>query len=149
ARKLDQSRSAAATGPKLMPVPRDGDLPLSFPQQQMWYLHQLEPDSPAYHISCAVRLCGPLRAASLSRALDEIIQRHESLRTRFALSEGRPVQRIGPPFHLDLAPLDVAPDPAGTRPERVHDLALRFSQEPFDLSRGPLIRAKLLVLGAQ
>ena len=76
--------------PPILPVPRDGDLPLSFAQQRLWFFDQLEPGTPAYNIPAAVRLKGPLNVVALEQSLNEIVKRHESLRTTFGNVDGRP-----------------------------------------------------------
>ncbi|MFL6197989.1 MAG: amino acid adenylation domain-containing protein, partial [Thermoanaerobaculia bacterium] len=123
-------RSAA---PPLVPVPRDLPLPLSFAQQRLWFLHQMEPESAVYNMPAAIHLRGPLDSAVLAAAIGEVVRRHESLRTRFA--DG-PVQVIDPPAPFVLAEIDLA----GLASE-----ALR----PFDLSLGPLLRASLARLGGE
>ena len=86
----------ARASPPLVSVPRTDDLPLSFAQQRMWFLHQLEPDSPAYHILVGVRLSGPLNLPILEQCLNEIVRRHATLRTTFTLVDGinQTVQRL-------------------------------------------------------
>jgi hypothetical protein len=76
-------------------VARDGDLPLSFAQQRLWFIDQLEPGSATYNISSGVRMSGVLQVEALERALSEVVRRHEALRTSFPTVDGLPVQRIG------------------------------------------------------
>ncbi len=92
-------RAGAGEGaPPLLPVPRDGrPLPLSFAQQRLWFLHRLEPGSPAYNIPYALRLRGPLDPAAFRAALGGVVRRHESLRTVFGTEHGEPVQTVLPP----------------------------------------------------
>src|SRR5271166_5525673 len=103
---LDDLRHGDARPPENIP-PRSGDgrPPLSFSQQRLWFLHQLEPDSAAYNAIDAVRLSGPLDVDALRRGLDAIVARHEVLRTTFDLRDGEPVQAIAPrgtwPLELD------------------------------------------------
>ncbi|HEX8272559.1 MAG TPA: amino acid adenylation domain-containing protein, partial [Longimicrobiaceae bacterium] len=123
--------------------------PLSFAQQRLWFLHQLEPASPLYNMFSPFRLLGPLDAAALGTALGEIVRRHEALRTVFAAEAGEPVQVVSPPggWKLDveeLCGLDEAGREAGVR-RRMQAEAVR----PFDLAAGPLFRARLLRLGAE
>ncbi|HYO16989.1 MAG TPA: amino acid adenylation domain-containing protein, partial [Thermoanaerobaculia bacterium] len=148
AERVDELR-AASRGfalPALQPVPRGGDLPLSFSQERLWFLEQLAPGSAAYHIPTAVRLRGALSPELLGRSLTEVARRHEALRTSFPASGGRPVQRIAP--DLSLAPPRV--DLSGLAPEAREREARRLTSEeaarPFDLERGPLARAVLLRL---
>src|SRR5256885_8156051 len=88
-------------------APRDGDLPLSFAQQRLWFLHQLDPESPAYNQLAAVRLVGRLDKAVLERALGEIIRRHEILRTNFQSVAGKPDQVIRPAGEFILPVIDL------------------------------------------
>ncbi|NOK22422.1 amino acid adenylation domain-containing protein, partial [Corallococcus carmarthensis] len=133
--------SAARTqAPVLRPVPRDGDLPLSFAQQRLWFIDQLQPLSAAYHMPTFVRLVGPLEEASLQRALDELVRRHEALRTTFVQHEGQPLQRISATAELPL--VVVEPGALALEPQ-LHEEASR----PFQLDSGPLARAKLWRLG--
>ncbi|MES2940630.1 MAG: non-ribosomal peptide synthase/polyketide synthase, partial [Pseudomonadota bacterium] len=132
--------------PAIRRVSRDEPLPLSFAQQRLWFLAQLAPESRAYHIPLGLRLSGPLDHAALRRTLDRIVARHEALRTVFALEGGQPVQRIAPPdtgFTLHMQDLRAGPG-ADTQ---VKALAAREAVDAFDLSTGPLIRGRLLVLG--
>ncbi|HZB44769.1 MAG TPA: condensation domain-containing protein, partial [Pyrinomonadaceae bacterium] len=137
-------QTAEAARPR--PVPRDGELPLSFVQQRFWFLDQLMPGSAAYNIPTAVRLSGTLDAAALERSFDEVVRRHEVLRTTFAVVEGRPRQVIAAESKTRLALVDLGARPAGEREAEAERLALEEAQEPFDLARGPLLRAKLLRL---
>ncbi|MEO6196443.1 MAG: amino acid adenylation domain-containing protein [Thermoanaerobaculia bacterium] len=135
--------------PPILPVSRDGDLPLSFAQQRFWFLHQVEPDSPAYNSPKAVRLAGRLDAAVLERTLGEVLRRHEVLRTTFPTADGGPRQRIAPvsPFHLPRIDLTGLAD----SPRETVSLGLMTEEarRPFDLARGPLLRAHLLRLGEE
>ncbi|HEX6039474.1 amino acid adenylation domain-containing protein, partial [Longimicrobium sp.] len=146
ARALDGAARAAL--PPIEPAPRDGPVPLSFAQQRLWFLEQMGNLGSAYHIHRAVRLRGALDRAALVAALDGLVARHEALRTTFAEVDGVPAQRIAPArasrFALvehDLAGRDDADAELG----RVLGEAARA---PFDLEQGPLIRGRLVRLGA-
>jgi amino acid adenylation domain-containing protein len=130
-------------------APRGGDLVLSSAQRRLWFLDKLTPGQSTYNIPLAVRLTGTLREAALLRSLDEIIRRHEALRTTFIEHEGEPRQRINPPEPLALERLDLSAEPAATRLERARAAAARRAQEPFDLAQGPLLRAVLIRLDAE
>ena len=121
---------------------RTGPLPLSFSQERLWFLDQLDPGSAAYNIPAAVELAGPLDAEVLREALGEVVRRHEALRTTFPSHGGEPYQAIAPAAPLQLPVVDV--DAAAAA-----DFARREAVQPFDLAAGPLLRATLLRLGAE
>jgi amino acid adenylation domain-containing protein len=123
--------------------------PLSFAQQRLWFLDQLQPGNPAYSISFAVHLKGLLHVALLEQSLNEIVRRHEVLRTTFSTAEGQPVQVIAPSLILPLPVVDCQKLPEFKREAEVRRLATQEAQQPFDLTQGPLLRAKLLRLGQQ
>jgi amino acid adenylation domain-containing protein/non-ribosomal peptide synthase protein (TIGR01720 family) len=135
--------------PPLVPVPRDRDLALSFAQERLWFLHQLEPDSPFYNVPSVLRLKGQLDVAALTRALDEIVRRHEVLRTTFKAVDGRPVQVVHEHVELEV-PVIRWPElsPEG-REEAARAESSAEARRPFDLATGPMIRARLLVVGAE
>ncbi|MFP5260526.1 MAG: amino acid adenylation domain-containing protein [Blastocatellia bacterium] len=124
--------------------PRPDSIPLSFAQQRLWFLNQLEPESAAYNISAAFRLAGRLDRAALERALNEIIRRHEILRTTFRVLGGQPVQIISPHESMSLDFSKLAETITGSAEERVRNLVREEANTPFNLSAGPLLRAKLL-----
>jgi acyl carrier protein len=134
-----------AAAPPLVPDARRGDLPLSFSQERLWFLDQLEPGSTAYNIPRAFRLEGHLEHAILERALSEIVRRHEALRTTFSASEGRAVQVIAPPAPVRLGVEDLGALPDAERLAEAQRLATAEVQQPFDLAR-PLYRVRLLRL---
>lgn len=92
--------------PALVPVSRNEDLPLSFSQERLWFLYQLQSDSSTYNVSFAFRLQGLLNITALENSLNEIIQRHETLRTTFVVAENTRVQAIAPSFKLTLPIVD-------------------------------------------
>jgi len=127
-------------------VTRDGPLPLSFAQQRLWFLDQLEPGSAAYHVPILIRLTGPLNASTLEYGIREVVDRHESLRTRFNNVDERPIQVIAPPGSWRLQTIDLSDV---DEPER--EALRRANVEarlPFDFSTGPLLRATLWHVGA-
>ncbi|HEV7515038.1 MAG TPA: amino acid adenylation domain-containing protein, partial [Thermoanaerobaculia bacterium] len=134
----------AATIPPITPVPRSAELPLSFAQQRLWFIDQLEPGSPAYNIPAAFRLSGRLDRAALAASLAEIVRRHETLRTTFATVSGRPVPCLAPAVAADLQKIDLGALPEETRSREERRLAREEARRPFDLARGPLFRAALL-----
>ena len=128
--------------PAIARVPRDRPLPLSFSQQRLWYLDQLESGNVAYNNPSALRLSGALDVAALERALNEVVRRHEALRTTFVLEDSGPVQRIAETLSV---PLPVVPlEAEGDRDAAIARLAREEARRPFDLAAGPLIRAALL-----
>ncbi len=130
----------------LLPVAREQRLPLSFAQQRLWFLSELEPSSSFYNMPAAVRLVGHLEPDVLRRALNEIIRRHESLRTSFPAEGGQPRQEIAPALELELAVHDLCEMPVPEREAEGLRLATEEARHPFDLARGPLFRAGLVRL---
>jgi len=122
--------------------------PLSFAQERLWFLDQVQPGNPFYNVATAVRLGGALRPAVLAAVLDEVRRRHEALRTTFLAIDGKPVQRIAPPAAAPLPVVDLAALAAGRRQDVAAALARAEALRPFDLSRGPLLRHALLRHGA-
>jgi amino acid adenylation domain-containing protein len=144
AEALQGGREAA---PPLSRIQRDRDLPLSFAQQRLWFLDQLNPGGTAYNVPVAVRLEGDLDVAVLRRAMGEVVRRHEVLRTTFAVRGGEPVQVIAPGLDLPVPLADLAALPEGARMAEARRLARREARRPFDMTAGPLMRASLLTLG--
>ena len=142
--ELAQGTPSFLLAPLPPPLPRTGEWPLSFAQQRLWFLDQLAPGSPLYNIPSAVRLGGPLDVSALSRGLQELLRRHDALRTTFASREGGPVQLIAESLSIPLDVLDVAYLPPSEREARARELARQEALRPFDLERGPLVRTTLL-----
>ncbi|HEY9850992.1 MAG TPA: amino acid adenylation domain-containing protein [Leptolyngbyaceae cyanobacterium] len=129
------------------PVPRNQKFPLSWNQQQLWFIAQLATDTPVYNEPCTIRLPGVIDVNNLSKALNEIIKRHESLRTRFITVDGQPVQVIEPlshPFNLQF--VDLRQLPINQREAEALRLATIEAKQPFDLTFSPLLRANLMQL---
>jgi hypothetical protein len=121
--------------------------PLSFAQQRLWFLDQMNPGAPVYNVPLATRLTGPLDAGAFERALQAVVHRHDTLRTTFATGEGgAPVQVVAPELSLPLPVTDLRAVPGEGQEGVVRRLAVEESQRPFDLARGPLVRATLLRL---
>jgi amino acid adenylation domain-containing protein len=148
ARVIQEQISAGklSEAPPFTRVPRDGELPLSFAQQRMWFFEQLSSGMSAFNIAAGIRLKGSLNVAALEQTFSEIIRRHEILRTTFRAVNSEPVQSIQPPtsFGLPLVNLSLLAT------ERNEHEAARLAQEetvrPFDLGTGPLARPTLLRL---
>jgi len=121
--------------------------PVSFAQQRLWLLDQLQPNNPAYNIPTALRVQGRLNVGTLARCLSEIVRRHEVLRTTFATQEGEPVQVIAPILTLTFPLVDLSGLAEAGREDEVHRWVREESLRSFDLQRGPLLRATLLRLG--
>src|SRR6185503_10730683 len=126
-------------------LPR-AELPLSFAQQRLWFLDQLAPGSAAYNLSGRLRLEGQLDASSLEASLNEIVRRHEALRTIFSTHDGEPVQIILSELLLPLPLIDLSHLPTSERETAIRQLCEEEASQPFDLSTGPLVRARLLRL---
>jgi len=151
ARAVEERLGSAVAPPlvRMAPVDRTGELPLSFAQERLWFLDQLEGGEPIYNVPLAARLTGSLEAGILRRALDAVVERHESLRTTFRNVSGRPSQVI----HGELAPawteVDLTGVPEAERQAAVRRHAGAFARLPFDLAAGPLVRVALLATGAE
>ena len=135
------------TSPPLLPVARDEELPLSFAQQRLWFIHCLEPDSPAYNMPFALRLTGDLNLLALRQSLNEIVRRHKVLRTTFANVDGRSVQTVTETSELGLRVIDLQFLDQDRREQQVLRLAHTEAHRPFDLVRDPLLRVTLVRLG--
>jgi len=136
----------AAQTPPIQPVPRGEPLPVSFAQQRLWFLDQLNPGSIEYLIAIALRLAGELDEAVLAKSLGEIVARHEVLRTRFEVAEGVPVQVIEPPAGLALPVTDLSGLTGQQAEIEVSAAISAESARPFDLGTAPLLRGRLLRL---
>lgn len=121
-----------------------GEIPLSFAQERLWFLDQLEPGSPVYNVCEAVRMKGTLDVGVLERSLNEIVRRHESLRTNFITAEGRAVQVVAPARTLTLNVVDISAWRDGSTDQELHRRIVEESRRPFDFTRDLLIRALLV-----
>jgi alpha-ketoglutarate-dependent taurine dioxygenase/acyl carrier protein len=133
--------------PPLLTVSRSEELPLSFAQARLWFLDRITPGNCAYNIPAAVRLTGVLNVPALQQSLNEIVHRHEALRTTFAMGNEQPIQVIAPSLTLPLPIVDLRELPEAEQQAKVQQLAIKEAQCPFDLERDPLLRATLLQLG--
>jgi alpha-ketoglutarate-dependent taurine dioxygenase/acyl carrier protein len=137
--------TAASPATAIQPAPRDGPLPLSFAQEGLWFADQLNPGNPVNNNYRAVRLTGPLDHAVMQKAVDELVQRHEALRTTFPTVDGAPVQAIAATVSVPVTVLDA---PQAARGQISPDEALLRADicRPFDLARGPLLRVSVFRL---
>jgi non-ribosomal peptide synthetase component F len=152
AARIEEARRRALGRPEppILPRSRDREVPLSFAQERLWFMDQLEPGNSAYNMPRALRCLGPLDFAALCAALSALVARHESLRTSLPLGkQGAAVQRIAPVSRFRLPVVDLS----GLLEEAREVLALRLAryeaERPFDLARGPLMRGTRLLLAAE
>lgn len=143
----EANRSAPLSSGLIEKVSRNGNLGLSFAQERLWFLHQLDSQTSVYNAPVVVRLTGPLNVPALEYTLNEIVRRHESLRTTFAATEGKPAQVISSDASITLRLIDLRSIDGHKAQGLSEALALKETQHPFDLNRGPLLRALLLRLG--
>lgn len=136
----------ATVRPAITPVTRDRELPLSFAQQRLWIFNQLEPNNPVYNMVGIIRLVGTLHVAALEQSLNALVQRHEILRTRFVTIEDHPTQVIIPALTVPLPIVDLTDISTAIKEEEAQWLIDKEALAPFDLARGPLLRATLLRL---
>lgn len=130
----------------ICPIPRAENLPLSFAQQRLWFLSQLEPDSSSYNISAAVRLQGRLNLAALQQSFQEIINRHETLRTSFETVDGQPIQIIAPSLDFAISIISLDECSLWEQEKQIRHLTTQAAQQPFDLNKSPLLRVNLVQL---
>jgi non-ribosomal peptide synthetase component F/alpha-ketoglutarate-dependent taurine dioxygenase len=150
AERIELARGETASdGPALVRVPRDRPLPLSFAQQRLWFLSQLEPESPSYNIPSAIRLSGVLDVNALEQALNALVARHETLRTVFQVVDDEPVQVVLAEQSCKLEIADVTHLSPAERETDAIRLIAAAAARPFDLGSEPSFRALLVKLGEQ
>lgn len=145
-RKAQETTPPRRSGIILRRQDRDS-YPLSFAQQRLWFINQFQPGTTAYNIPFTRRLKGPLDIAALERTINEIVRRHEALRTTFVEVDGKPAQKIAAAEAVTLAVTDLTSFPVAGREDEARRLALEEGRRPFDLANGPLLRVALLRLG--
>jgi amino acid adenylation domain-containing protein len=143
-----QQRQEGLEAPPITPASREQLIPLSFAQQRLWFIDQLEPGNTVYNVPVAVSLKGSVNVTAFQQSLDELIRRHESLRTRFATVNGQPVQVIEAGAAINLSVLDYSELNEDEQQQQVRQHTAHETATAFDLSHGPLLRAKLLRLSA-
>ncbi|HEX3128840.1 MAG TPA: non-ribosomal peptide synthase/polyketide synthase [Thermoanaerobaculia bacterium] len=135
---------AAPVAPPIVPVSRDGDLPLAFAQERLWFSYLLAPERAQYIITAPLRLSGLLDVRALQSAFTEIVRRHEILRTTYEQREGRGVQRVSPPSLVALPVVDLGALPHEVREAEMLRIAALEETVPIDLRRGPVHRFRLV-----
>jgi amino acid adenylation domain-containing protein len=143
---LDLLSGAGAPADGSMPIltaPRDRNLGLSFSQERLWFLYQLDPNDISYNISNCVRLKGEIRIDLFRATISEIIHRHKALRTTFDEIDGEPVQVVSPPFEIELPIEDLQRLGGDDHMKHINEWAIELMQKPFDLRKGPLLRITL------
>jgi len=131
---------------RLLAEDTSGEGTLSFSQERLWFLDQLYPGSPVYNISRALRLKGRLNRQAIGKGINEIVRRHETLRSSFPSVDDKPVQTVAPEVAIPLPLIDLKRLPQPRRPAEMARLLNAEAAAPFDLARGPLIRANLIKL---
>jgi amino acid adenylation domain-containing protein len=139
-----QSERDSADIPPIRPVPRAEFMPVSYSQERLWYLNQVDENPAVYNLPLSFRVVGPLRPDVLQRCLDTIEERHEALRTTIAMVDGRAMQRIHAPRGLPLRHVDLRPDHATADAAPLQAVLQQEAMGAFDLTRGPLARATLI-----
>ncbi|MCP3705300.1 MAG: hypothetical protein GY954_20540, partial [Alteromonas sp.] len=120
--------------------------PMSFAQQRLWFMDQLSPGNLFYNFEWAIPLQGPIDLAVLKHAVNEVVKRHDILRTVFKVIDGEPRQIVIPELTIDIPLLDLSTVPAAKREQEKLRLSREMAQQPFDLEQGPLLRISLLQL---
>lgn len=143
---FQSNTSANDTGQTIVPVSEKREIPLSFPQEQLWFLNQLDPNNVSYNELFSLRFLGLLNIVALEQSLNKIVARHAALRTNFATVNGLPVQVIAESLILTVPVIDLSNLPASDRENEVQRLATEQAQKPFDLVSDPLIQATVLKL---
>jgi amino acid adenylation domain-containing protein len=133
----------------IAPLPPDAIHQLSFAQERLWFLDQLNPNSAVYNVPLAVKLSGAIDANALERSVNEIIRRHEALRTTFTTVDGQPAPASRSELTVGLRVIDLASLPVGEREAKAHELSNEEARAPFDLTQGPLIRTTLIRMAEQ
>src|SRR5579872_2462895 len=131
----------------ITPASREGPLPLSYAQERLWLLDQLDPGNFIYNMAGAIRITGELQIDALERTLSEIVARHEVFRTRFASGRNGPVQIIDPANGVLVDKVDLGNFNSEAQKERLREMMSNEATHRFDLSLGPLLRARLAMMG--
>lgn len=143
---LEEEGYTALQTTSITPIAKTSTLLLSFAQQRLWFLDQMEKESSTYNMHFAVRLIGHLDLVALDMAMQEIVRRHEVLRTAFKIVNGEPTQVIAPFLKITLPVVNLQNLSAVEQSAQVQRLAIKEAQQPFDLAEVPLLRVTLLCL---
>jgi surfactin family lipopeptide synthetase A len=137
-----------ASAPMIAPRERDGDekITLSFGQERLWFLYQMDAANPFYNLNTAARLIGALDVDALERSINEIVRRHEVLRTRYRVIDGQPFGVVDPSLKLTIEVMDLPSHSEADCESEALKISADYFQQPFDLEQGPLIRASVLKL---
>jgi amino acid adenylation domain-containing protein len=138
--------SPTASAPAIVPMFRD-EYPLSYLQEHLWLAHHMFPDSPSYNLSGIIHIAGDLQRGLLHRAFAQVVGRHSSLRTKYVWSPAGLVQRLLPTNTIPWELEDLSNLPAEELPGRARSLVEEIALKPFDLKKGPALRARLLAIG--
>jgi len=144
-----QTSRGSIERPSITSADRSQVLPVSFSQARMWFMHQIAPESPAYNLGVALRLVGSLDRSSLANSLDEIVRRHEAIRTVFPAVDGQPRQVIAESSPVPLPVIDLSNLPLDQRSAKAKELVSEESRRPFNLERDLLMRVVLICLGQE
>src|ERR1041384_1139067 len=146
--EVEKRNAEGVTDPDRIPrQSREHPLPLSFAQQRLWFLDRLLPEAALYNAPIAYRISGPLIVEALEESLNQLIVRHEVLRTTIDVIDGEPVQIIAPELQLKLPVTDLRGFAGADQKAVLRREAEREAKQPFDLSTGPVMRARLFRLG--
>ena len=150
AERIAETRKKASVDaerpPALLPQAHSERIPLSFAQERLWFLDQFEEGSPLYNIPIAMHLLGALNVAALERSFNEIVQRHEVLRTTFGMIQGQPIQCIMPTLSLPLTMIEMTGLSVAERETQTRQVTAHEARRIFDLTQGPLVRTSILRL---
>ena len=144
--KQSSEENALSTIPRRAPHEATA---LSFSQERIWFLDQWEPGNPAYNRPVLLQMEGPLNESALAQAVNEVLRRHEALRTIFPVENGRPLQRMQPYRPIELVPVDLGRLAPEEKEHEAMRLAVQEARRPLDLGKGPIVRATLFRLGPE
>jgi len=144
-----QASHGAIEPPPITRADRSRELPVSFSQARMWFMNKIAPESPAYNLGVALQVVGPLNRSALTHSVNEIVRRHEAIRTVFPSVDGQPRQVVNDWIHLSLREIDLQYLPRDQRSTTAKILVSEESRKPFNLERDLLMRVLLIQLGGE